>query len=83
MAGGADVEVRDGDRRTPLLLATRADQVAIARVLLEAGADPDAKDAIRDSAFLYAGAEGRTEILRMILEAAPTCAAPTATAAPH
>jgi len=60
VADGADVEVRDGDRRTPLLLATRAGQVAIARVLLDAGADPDAKDAIHDSAFLYAWAEGRT-----------------------
>src|SRR3954468_3558054 len=44
VAGGADLEVCDGDRRTPLLLATRAGQVAIARVLLDAGADPDAKD---------------------------------------
>jgi uncharacterized protein len=66
---GADVEVRGPERRTPLLLATRAGRPAVARVLLDAGADPDAQDAIHDSAFLYAGAEGRAEILRMILDA--------------
>ena len=60
-------EMRDPDGRTPLLLATRRDEVEIARLLIEAGADVNAKDTIRDTPFLYAGAEGRDAILRLIL----------------
>lgn len=67
LSDGADIEMRDTDERTPLLLATRQDAVEIARLLIEAGADVNAKDAIQDTPFLYAGAEGRDAILRMIL----------------
>lgn len=67
LSDGADIEMRDTDERTPLLLATRQDAVEIARLLIEAGADINAKDAIQDTPFLYAGAEGRDAILRMIL----------------
>jgi hypothetical protein len=66
---GVQVDVRDGNGRTPLLLATRANHVAVARALVAAGADVNAKDGIQDSPFLYAGAEGRTEILKMTLTA--------------
>ena len=49
------------------MAATQADQVEIARVLMEAGADVNAKDERSDSPFLFAGAEGRLEILRLTL----------------
>lgn len=65
--GGADLEARDGQGRTALLLATRASAVDLAGLLIEAGADVNAKDAIRDTPFLYAGAEGQDAILRLIL----------------
>lgn len=67
LEAGAPVDGRDAARRTPLLLATRGNHVAVARQLIAAGADVNAKDNIRDTPFLYAGAEGRNEILRMIL----------------
>jgi ankyrin repeat protein len=51
------------------LIATHADNVEMARVLISAGADVNAKDHIEDSPYLYAGAEGRNEILQMTLEA--------------
>lgn len=40
--GGADLEARDGRRRTPLLLAATFDRPAVARLLVPLGADPDA-----------------------------------------
>lgn len=67
LAVGANLEQRDDSGRTPLMLATRANDVAIATMLVEAGADVNARDAIRDTPFLYAGAEGRNAILRAIL----------------
>lgn len=67
IAGGADIETRDAEGRTPLMLATRANAVEIALRLIEAGADVNAKDGIDDTPFLYAGAEGRNAILRAIL----------------
>lgn len=64
---GADLEARDGQGRTVLLLATHAGAVDLAGLLIDAGADVNAKDEIRDTPFLYAGAEGRDAILTLIL----------------
>ena len=63
----ADLEARDAQGRTALLLATHANSIEIARELIDAGADVNAKDAIKDTPYLYAGAEGRDEILKWIL----------------
>lgn len=67
LAGGVPVDARDADGRTALLLATRANHLDVATILIDAGADVNAKDAIKDTPFLYAGAEGRNEILKVIL----------------
>ena len=67
IAAKDDLETRDGEGRTPLLLATRANHVEVARLLIEAGADVNAKDAIKDTPYLYAAAEGRSEILKLCL----------------
>ena len=66
---GVPTDVRDTQKRTPLLIATHANHVAVSRALIAAGADVNAKDAIEDSPFLYAGAEGRIEILKVTLTA--------------
>lgn len=49
------------------MVATHANAVEAARLLIEAGTDVNAKDAIEDTPYLFAGAEGRTEILKLIL----------------
>ena len=67
IASGTPLEARDAAKRTALLIATRANHVEIAKLLIDAGADVNAKDNIRDTPFLYAGAEGRNEILTHIL----------------
>lgn len=69
LRAGAKVDPRDGNQRTPLMLATHANHAAVAKALIAAGADVNAKDDIDDSPYLYAGAEGRIEILKMTLAA--------------
>ena len=68
LAAGADIDARDQAGRTPLLTATRANNVRAAEALIAAGADVNAKDAIEDSPYLYAGALGHLEILTMTLK---------------
>ena len=67
LRNGADIEARDAQGRSPLLVATHGNCVDAARALIEGGADVNAKDALQDSAYLYAGARGYVEILRMTL----------------
>ncbi|MFB9261344.1 ankyrin repeat domain-containing protein [Dietzia aerolata] len=64
---GADIETRNAQGQTPLVVATKNNHPRVAALLLYLGGDPDAQDDIRDSAFLYAGAEGYDEILAMTL----------------
>ena len=65
---GIDIESRDEQGATALLLATHHNAIDVARVLIEEGADVNAMDRINDSPYLYAGAEGRIEILLMTLD---------------
>lgn len=67
LAQGAQLESRDEQGRTALLVATHGNQVAAAKALIEAGADVNAKDNIDDSPYLYAGARGLNDILRLAL----------------
>ena len=67
IAEGAKIDARDGSGATALLVATHANQVEVAKVLIDAGADVNAKDNINDSPYLYAGARGHLEILKMTL----------------
>jgi len=63
----AQLESRDEQGRTALLVATHGNHVAAAQALIEAGADVNAKDNIADSPYLYAGARGLNDILRLTL----------------
>lgn len=67
IAQGASIEQRDRNLRTPLMAATHANQIEVAKYLIEQGADVNARDAIQDSPYLYAGARGLNEILKMTL----------------
>lgn len=71
LAAGADREVRDGHRRTPLLLASLGDHVGAAEVLVAAGADPNAQDDREDSAWLVTGVTGSVAMMRALLPARP------------
>jgi ankyrin repeat protein len=55
VAAGILIDRRDAAGRTALLVATHANRIDAARLLIERGADVNAKDDIQDSPYLYAG----------------------------
>lgn len=67
VASGVNIESKDRQGRTALLVATRENAIKSAQFLIDTGADVNAKDNLQDSPYLYAGAEGRLEILKMTL----------------
>ena len=71
---GAPIESRDERGRTPLLLASAADNLDVARLLVVLGADPDAQDNQQDSAWLVTGVTGSVAMLETLLPANPDLA---------
>ncbi|CAM3276585.1 ankyrin repeat domain-containing protein [Nocardioides dubius] len=71
LRAGADIEARDGNRRTALLLASTFDHVAVARLLVAMGADPDALDDRHDTPWLVTGVTGSVPMLEALLPANP------------
>src|SRR5215510_6785299 len=69
LGAGADIDSRDANGRTALLVATRAGQTEAVRRLLDDEPDVDLQDDQLDNPFLYAGAEGLLDILRLVNEA--------------
>lgn len=67
LTAGTPASISDEKGRPLVLVATHANNIEVARLLIAGGADVNAKDGIGDSAFLYAGAEGRNEILKLTL----------------
>lgn len=71
LRAGADIEARDQHGRTPLLLASTYDHVAVAQVLVAMGADPDALDDQHDTPWLITGVTGSVAMLEALLPAEP------------
>lgn len=71
LRAGADLEARDGNGRTALLLAATYDHVDVARVLVAVGADPDALDDRHDTPWLVTGVTGSVAMLETLLPAGP------------
>jgi uncharacterized protein len=71
LRAAAPLEARDGDGRTPLLLAAVHDRVQVARLLVALGADPDRQDFRDDSAWLVTGVTGSVAMLETLLPAHP------------
>ncbi|MFE6645795.1 ankyrin repeat domain-containing protein [Nocardioides sp. NPDC057772] len=71
LRGGADLEARDGNRRTPLLLAVTEDHLETARLLVFLGADPDALDGQHDTPWLVTGVTGSVPMAELLLSVDP------------
>lgn len=67
----ADLETRDGNERTPLLLAVTDDRLDVARLLVALGADPDALDDRHDTPWLVTGVTGSVAMADVLLTARP------------
>jgi len=74
---GAEIEARDGAKRTPLILGAEGGSAAVAEILLDRGADINA-EAIRGYTALLNGARNRSEEYVDVLIARKARISPTA-----
>ncbi|WP_082631761.1 ankyrin repeat domain-containing protein [Cytobacillus praedii] len=65
---GIDINTKDSEGRTAIMIATYNNDVDTAKVLIKAGADVNIQDNLKNNPFLYAGAEGYVEILKLTIE---------------
>jgi ankyrin repeat protein len=65
---GAEVDVRDGDKRTPLRAACRAELLDIVQWLLNHGADVNIQNNSLWAPLHSAANGGRVEVLKMLIE---------------
>jgi len=66
---GADINMRDAQGRTPVMIATYQHNTDMVRTLLQAGADVDIRDNNKENPLLHAGAQGWLDILGLAIEA--------------
>ena len=71
LADGAELEARDAQGRTALLLAATEDRVPMAKMLVGRGADVDALDGRHDTPFLVTGVTGSVAMLKALLPGRP------------
>jgi ankyrin repeat protein/thiol-disulfide isomerase/thioredoxin len=67
---GSKVDARDDSYATPLILAARTGNVAIAETLLKAGADANVQEGVNgETALMYAARAGNTPLVHVLLGA--------------
>ncbi|MFC9541067.1 ankyrin repeat domain-containing protein [Lysinibacillus sp. NPDC056959] len=64
-----DINAKDSNDRTALMIATYKNNVEAAKLLIDAGADVNIQDKMLNTPFLYAGGEGYLDILKMTIQA--------------
>jgi ankyrin repeat protein len=64
---GVDINAKDSDGRTAMVLASRAGHAAIVQLLMSKGAQFEAKDAEGLTALMCASAQGSVEIVKLLL----------------
>lgn len=66
---GVDINSRDSQGRTAIMIATYENDPDMVQHLIEQGADIHIQDNLKNNPFLYAGAEGYLEILKLTIDA--------------
>src|SRR5215471_11365847 len=66
---GADINVRDAQGRTPVMIATYQHNTDMVRALLQAGADVNIRDNNKENPLLHSAAKGWLDILKLSIEA--------------
>jgi ankyrin repeat protein len=67
MAGGADVNMTDTDKATPLHMAAAAGQMPVMKWLVEHGANLNAKRRDRSTPLLLAASAGQTDVVKLLV----------------
>jgi uncharacterized protein len=65
---GIDINSKDTQGRTAIMIATYQNDAELVRRLIELGADIHIQDDLKNNPFLYAGAEGFLEIVKLTIE---------------
>ena len=71
ITAGTPLDIVDGAKQTPLLIAVEKNQFAAAALLIQSGANINAQAANMDTPWLLAGALGRAELLRLMIPNRP------------
>ena len=66
LASGEDIDVRDADGMTALMVSARLDKPKMCRLLMEAGANPELRDGLGQNVLAIAEAHGAEAALREI-----------------
>ena len=69
LGAGASIDARNGVGETPLLVASRAGNNEVVRLLVERHAEVNAANNLQHTALYYAGERGFTEIVELLLTA--------------
>lgn len=64
---GGDVNTKDKNKKSLLLIATEINDLKMAELLVRSGANVNQQDDKLDSPFLLAGASGQTELVKLYL----------------
>ena len=64
---GADIETRDDEGRSPLLVASLSGELTTVTKLVKAGADVRARDTEGDTCLIFAAYHGHTDIVRYVV----------------
>jgi hypothetical protein len=78
LRGGAALEARDGEGKTPLIVAAMQGHAGVVSVLLEAGAEVEASDPYGNRALHVACYHGQTAVVRLLAAAGAAADAPDA-----
>lgn len=72
IANGANIESRNDQGATPLIVAVEKDNLEIVKLLLENGANISAKDNYEETALIEAARSMNPNLMRLLLNAKPT-----------